>query len=136
MDARDGKRVAPKNVVMMLMHFGPLNDGIPRSTGSRRTSSASGAAWIATNGKTIKGTWRKESLTAPTKFYNPAGKQVTLTAGQTFINVMPLGTKVTITKGAPPPASTPAPIASPCPAARRQRAASPSEGPPFRPTGR
>ena len=114
-DAATKRRVAPKNVVVMLMRFGPLNDGHPQKHRLEATVVGSGAAWISTNGKTIKGTWRKKSLTAPTKFYNAAGQEVTLTAGQTFINVMPLGTKVTITKGAPPPASTPAPSTSPLP---------------------
>ena len=38
-DARDGERVAPKNVVIMLMSFGPLNDGTqqaPARGGRRR----------------------------------------------------------------------------------------------------
>ncbi len=114
-DAATKRRVAPKNVVVMLMRFGPLNDGHPQKHRLEATVVGSGIAWISTNGKTIKGTWRKKSLTAPTKFYNAAGQEVTLTAGQTFINVMPLGTKVTITKGAPPPASTPAPSTYPLP---------------------
>ena len=41
-DAATGKRVAPKNVVVMLMQFGPLNDGHPTSTASRPRSSAAG----------------------------------------------------------------------------------------------
>ena len=114
-DAATKKRVAPKNVVVMLMRFGPLNDGHPNKHRLEAKVVGSGIAWIATNGKTIKGTWRKKSLTAPTKFYNAAGAEVTLTAGQTFINVMPIGTKVKITKGAPPPAAAPSPGATPTP---------------------
>ena len=39
-DAATGNRVAPKNVVVMRMQFGPLNDGHPARIGSRPTSSA------------------------------------------------------------------------------------------------
>jgi DUF3048 family protein len=114
-DAATKKRVAPKNVVVMLMRFGALNDGHPNKHRLEAKVVGSGVAWIATNGKTIKGTWRKKSLTAPTRFYNKAGVEVTLTAGQTFVNVMPTGTLVKITKGAPPPTASPSPGTSPVP---------------------
>jgi hypothetical protein len=100
-DRGTDRRVAPKNVVIMLMAFGPLNDG-----GNKHRLEAQligrGTAWIATNGKTIKGTWRKTSMTGPTRFYDAKGKPVTLTRGQTFIQVMPRGTKVTIKDGKVP----------------------------------
>jgi hypothetical protein len=114
-DAATKKRVAPKNVIVMLMHFGPLNDGHPNKHRLEANVIGSGVAWISTNGRTIKGTWRKRSLTGPTKFYDASGNEVTLTAGQTFINVMPTGTVVTIVRGAPPPAPTPTPGVSPSP---------------------
>ena len=43
----------------MLMSFGPLNDG---SNKHRLEADVigTGTAWIATNGHTIKGTWRKD----------------------------------------------------------------------------
>ena len=120
-DASTKRRVAPKNVVILLMQFGPLNDGHPNKHRLEAKVLGSGVAWIATNGKTIKGTWRKKSLTAPTRFYNSAGQEVTLTAGQTFVNVMKTGTVVKITKGAPPPAASPSPLpgATPSPSGAR-----------------
>ncbi len=117
-DAATKMRVAPKNVVVMLMRFGPLNDGNPKKHRLEAKVVGSGVAWIATNGRTIKGTWRKKSLTAPTRFYNAAGVEVTLTAGQTFVNVMPTGTPVKITKGTPPPPA-PSPSPSPSPSGAR-----------------
>ena len=116
-DASTKKRVAPKNVIVMLMHFGPLNDGHPNKHRLEASFTGSGVAWISTNGKTIKGTWRKKTISSPTRFYNSAGAEVNLTAGQTFVNVMPTGTVVKITRGTPPPpAASPAPgSASPSP---------------------
>jgi hypothetical protein len=105
-DAATGKRVAPKNVVIMLMRFGPLNDGSKKHRLEAQVV-GSGTAWIATNGTTIKGTWKKASLTKPTRFFDAEGKQVTLTVGQTFVQVMQTGTKVTIKKGSPPPPPVP-----------------------------
>jgi hypothetical protein len=101
-DAATDKRVHPKNVVIMLMRFGPLNDGSPKHR-LEADVVGKGKAWISTNGKTIVGTWRKKSLTAPTQFFDAAGHQVTLTVGQTFVQVMPLGSSVIVKDGKVPP---------------------------------
>jgi hypothetical protein len=104
-DAADGQIVAPKNVVIMVVRFGPLNDGSAKHRLEAQVI-GSGSAWIATNGRTIKGTWRKSSLTAPTTFRDPAGNPISLTVGQTFIEVLPSSTSIRIADGAVP---TPAP---------------------------
>ena len=114
-DEADGKRVAPKNVVVMMMSFAPLNDGSKKHRLEAKVT-GTGKAWIATNGQTIVGTWKKASLTGPTRFYDKAGKAVTLTVGQTFIQVMPLGSKVVVKDGPlPVPRPTPTPAASTIP---------------------
>jgi hypothetical protein len=93
----------------MLMRFGPLNDGSHKHRLEAQVT-GQGTAWIATNGTTIKGTWRKASLTAPTQFFDGAGRQVVLTVGQTFINVLQTGSAVTLKAGSPPP---PEPVRGP-----------------------
>jgi Protein of unknown function (DUF3048) N-terminal domain/Protein of unknown function (DUF3048) C-terminal domain len=115
-DESDKRRIAPKNVVVMLMHFGALNDGSHKHR-LEATVVGSGPAWISTNGKTIKGTWKKAGLTKPTLFFDKDGKPVTLTIGQTFIQVMPYGSPMSFKKGSttPPPGSSVSP--SPTPAA-------------------
>jgi hypothetical protein len=110
-DAATGQRVAPSNVVVMLMSFGPLNDGHPNKHRLEAKVVGSGKAWISTNGRTIVGTWKKVSLTAPTQFFDAAGDPVTLTAGQTFVQVMPLGSTVTVKDGTDTP-PTPSPSGS------------------------
>jgi hypothetical protein len=115
-DAGTGRRVAPSNVVVMLMSFGPLNDGHPDKRRLEAKVVGSGKAWISTNGRTIEGTWTKASLTAPTRYFDAAGQPVTLTVGQTFIQVMPLGSKVTVQDGTDtPPPPSPSPGASQVP---------------------
>ena len=98
----DGQRVAPKNVVIMRMSFGPLNDGHPGKLRLEANVIGSGKAWIATNGKTIAGTWKKTALTAPTQFFDAQANPVTLTVGQTFIQVMKQNSPVSIKDGALP----------------------------------
>jgi hypothetical protein len=105
-DAGTKQRIAPRNVVVMLMAFAPLNDAKGRLEAQY---TGSGVAWIATNGLTIKGRWKKASLTAPTLFFRSDGQPVTLTAGQTFVNVLQTGTVVTIRAGSPPPPPSPPP---------------------------
>jgi hypothetical protein len=94
------------------MRFGPLNDG----TNKHRLEAdvvGSGRAWISTNGRTIRGTWKKTELTAPTRFYDADGKQVTLTVGQTFVQVLQTGSPVTIEPGEEVPVPTRIPRVEP-----------------------
>ena len=104
-DANDGERVAPKNVIVMVVSFHPIGDKKHRLEADLI---GSGRAWISTNGRTVKGTWKKSSFTGATKFFGPDGKAVTLTVGQTFIQVLPRGWSYTITPGSDtPPTTTP-----------------------------
>ena len=93
--------VAPKNVIVMVMSFAPLNDGSKKHRLEAQFI-GSGPAWISTNGKTIKGTWKKTSMKSPTRFLNASGDPVKLTVGQTFVQVMPRGSKITIKDGKVP----------------------------------
>ena len=89
-DAADNQVVAPKNVVILRMFFGALNDGHPDKHRLEARNVGKGEAWIATNGVTVKGTWKKASATAPTRLFGPDGEEITLTVGQTFIQVLAL----------------------------------------------
>ncbi len=114
-DAATKQRVAPANVVVMWMVFGPLNDGSAKHRLEAQLT-GTGKAWIFRNGTTIKGTWKKASITGPTRFYDASGKPVTLTIGQTFVQVVQTGTVVKVVAGKAPPLSTaPSPSASPTP---------------------
>jgi Protein of unknown function (DUF3048) N-terminal domain/Protein of unknown function (DUF3048) C-terminal domain len=101
-DRVGGAIVAPKNVVILRMSFGPLNDGHPQKHRLEAKDVGKGVAYIATNGYTIKGQWRKASPTAPTKLFDQNGNPVTLTAGQTFVQVIALNYTFSIKAGQPP----------------------------------
>jgi hypothetical protein len=104
-DIADGKVVAPKNVVILRMFFGPLTDAHPEKKRLEAADVGHGQAWIATNGVTVKGTWRKASPTAPTLLFGPDGEPITLTVGQTFVQVLALGYDYSIKNGSLPAAS-------------------------------
>jgi hypothetical protein len=103
-DAADGQVVEPTNVVILRMHFGPLVDNNPAKHRLEAADVGHGEAWISTGGVTIKGTWKKASVSAPTLLFDASGNPVTLTAGQTFVQVLPLTYPFSITNGhfAPP----------------------------------
>jgi hypothetical protein len=105
-DAATGVQVAPKNVVIMLMKFGPLGHGFNHGRLEAQVV-GQGTAWIATNGTTINGTWRKASLTEPTQFFDSYGQPVVLTVGQTFVNVLETGSTVTLKAGITPSVALP-----------------------------
>jgi hypothetical protein len=94
------------------MFFGPLNDNHPAKKRLEAADVGHGEAWIATNGVTVKGTWRKAAPTAPTLLFGPDGEPITLTAGQTFVQVLALSYDFSIKDGALPAASA-SPGASP-----------------------
>jgi hypothetical protein len=116
-DASNKARIAPTNVIVMFMRFGPLNGGDSKGR-LEADYIGSGPALISTNGKTIRGTWSKKSMKGPTRFFDKAGNPVTLTIGQTFVQVVRAGTKVTFVNGkvpAPSPSPSGSPAASPSP---------------------
>jgi hypothetical protein len=100
-DAGSTVRVAPTNVVIISMAFAPLNDGSAKHRLEAQLAGR-GTAWIATNGRTVKGSWSKQSVSAPTLLFGPDGKPATLTPGQTFVQVVQTGTRITINDGTVP----------------------------------
>jgi len=108
-DAGNKQRIAPKNVIVMRMKFGPLSNSNPHKGRLEADVIGSGKAWISTNGKTIVGTWKKTAVTSPTQFFDGQGQPVTLTIGQTFINVMELTSPVSFKAGTPAVAASPIP---------------------------
>jgi hypothetical protein len=98
-DAADGKSVAPANVVVLYVPFRPLDDGHPEKGRLEADVVGTGRALIATNGAAVEGTWRKETFDGPTRLLDAAGRSASLTVGQTFVQVVPTGTDVSVVAG-------------------------------------
>ena len=98
-DIDDGGWIAPKNVVILRMRLSAIPGDRHHRLDARNVGS--GEAWIATGGVTVKGTWRKASETAPTLLFGPDGEPITLTVGQTFVQVIALSYDFEIDDGAP-----------------------------------
>jgi hypothetical protein len=107
-DTANGERVAPRNVVVLLMRFEQLPGAANVRLGRLDADVVgSGRAWIATNGTTVEGTWRKAALDAPTLLFDAAGEPVDLTVGQTFVQVIPSASYVTVADGRVPETAAP-----------------------------
>ena len=84
-DAGTNTRIAPKNVVIMRMRFGPLNDSHPGAPRPKLRSSAADSGFESTNGRTIEGTWKRSFLDRQADEVLRRGRERSpLTVGQTF----------------------------------------------------
>lgn len=83
MSAETDEQVTVKNVIVQYSTYKSI-DGykVWQMTGE-------GNADIYVGGKLIKGTWKKDSTTTPTLFFDAEGKQIVLHPGNTWIHVHP-----------------------------------------------
>ena len=111
-DASTKKTVAPKNVVIMRMHLRPAHErpadvqAPPRGQGHRQRDGVG-----LDQREDDQGHVAQEVTDRADALLRLAGHQITLTAGQTFVQVMKTTDKVSIKDGKVPPA--PRPSASP-----------------------
>ncbi|MDP8976731.1 MAG: DUF3048 domain-containing protein [Actinomycetota bacterium] len=83
-----GVQVAPRNVVVQLANY--------RNTAFKDQSGApvpeaelvgEGEAWVLTDGKMVRGRWRKTAPGAVTEYLDPSGAPIRLTPGPTWIEL-------------------------------------------------
>ncbi len=94
-DPANNQQVFARNIIVM---FQAISNDYLDASGIQRINIAnvgSGKSIVFKEGKAITGTWKKTSDTALTRFYDDAGKEITLVRGEIFIQSVPLGTAVT-----------------------------------------
>ena len=94
MDKDTGKQLASKNVAIVFAKESPANDGYPGGH-LIYTVIGSGDGLLFQDGKTVKVTWNKKDEKSMMRFYDPTGKEVSLVRGQVFVEILPIGNKVT-----------------------------------------
>jgi hypothetical protein len=101
-DAAGGARIAPTNVVVLYMSTSrPLGANGPEEIDVL----SGGKALVAHDGRVVRAWWTKASEGAPTLFWQvdasgrPTQTPAALTPGQVFVQVVPIGTTVTVTPG-------------------------------------
>lgn len=89
---RAGARVSAKNVIV---HFANYKDSAIRDRSGAAVPEAElvgkGDAWFFVDGKIVRGTWEKPSLTKPTEYKDGAGQPIVFAAGRTWIELLPPG---------------------------------------------
>jgi hypothetical protein len=95
-DPADGERVAPTNVIVLFQKFRIDTKIEPGHSRPVITTIGRGRALVFREGRVVEGTWRKKDDVSPTRVFAEDGTELHLVRGQTFIQVVPTGTKVTV----------------------------------------
>jgi len=93
-DKNNDKQLEVKNVVVVFMQESSANDGYEGGHLLYKTV-GEGKSIVFQDGKAIEGTWRRKDKTDRTKFYDQNGREIALNRGQIFIEILPVGNKVT-----------------------------------------
>ena len=92
-----GAPVAPRNVVVQFTAY--VDTGLRDRSGAAVPEGqvvGEGEAWVFTDGKVVKGRWRKTAPEAVTQYVDTAGAPVALTPGQTWVELpVPGGARIT-----------------------------------------
>jgi hypothetical protein len=95
-DPADDEQVTTTNIVVLFQKFRIDTKIEPGHSRPDITTIGTGKAWIFSEGKLVKGSWRKKSHGGPTRVYDADGKEIVLVRGRTFFQVVPPGTKITV----------------------------------------
>ncbi len=79
------KQLAPSVVVAMFVDERRAEDNYHEDI----TTVGSGDMVIFQNGYAIRGTWKKDSVSAQLRFYNESGEEIALASGQTIVEAVP-----------------------------------------------
>jgi len=94
LDKNTKKQLEAKNIIIMFAKESPANDGyegghiLYKNVGT-------GDALFFKNGQIIKGTWSRPDETTQIKFFDQNDKEISIVRGQVFVEMLPIGNKVT-----------------------------------------
>ncbi len=94
LDKNTGKQLEAKNIVIVFAKESAANDGYEGGhilyglTGT-------GDAIVFQNGNAIKATWKKADPETRMKWYDENDKEITIVRGKVFVEILPIGNKVT-----------------------------------------
>jgi hypothetical protein len=98
-----GAPIAPQNVIVMpVQYLGGDTRASCYLCGAEAQLTGSGKVQVFTNGHEIDGTWSRPDKSKPAKLLDAAGKEITLTPGQTWVELPEPQYPVTVTPPAAP----------------------------------
>jgi len=94
----DGAQVAASNVVVMFVHEYPTRwpEDITGTLENELTLKGGGPAWVFRDGVQYFGHWERPLLDHPTVFYEQNGFIIRLTPGNTWVELVPDGLRVSV----------------------------------------
>lgn len=95
-DPADGKVVTTTNVVVLFQRFRIDTQVEPGHARPDVRSIGTGTAWVFREGRRTVGQWRKIDAAGPTRLFDENGREIALVRGRTFIQSVPLDTKVSV----------------------------------------
>lgn len=94
-EATTGKQLSAKNVVVMFTT--ETSDPDPYTPESIKLGTeGSNQAIVYEDGRAIKGTWNKPTVTSPLQWRDESGKPISLNKGNTWVEVVPIGNGVSV----------------------------------------
>ena len=95
----NGQQFQAKNVVLQIVTTqpGPYDESGPDSPDVESNTTGTGTVYVLRNGVVEKGTWSRATLSDVTTMKFANGNRITLTPGNTWFEVVPSGTAITIT---------------------------------------
>ncbi len=93
LDKNSGKALEAKNIIVMFAKESSANDGYEGGHILYKTV-GSGEMLFFKNGQVVKGTWRRDDEETQVKFFDNNNKEISIVRGQVFIEMLPIGNKV------------------------------------------
>lgn len=91
-DANDNSILTTKNIVIQIVPAA-INAGDKGRVNFPVTGE--GKVYVVRDGEVIEGVWKKVDRVSRTQFYDATGKPITLNRGTTWVEIVPIGGKVT-----------------------------------------
>ncbi|HLD02009.1 MAG TPA: DUF3048 domain-containing protein [Patescibacteria group bacterium] len=89
-DRNNGRQISVKNVIVLYMEESNANDGYPGNLHLLYGTKGKGDALFFTDGKEMKGTWRKDGREERTQLFDENNKEIEFNRGATWFTIVPL----------------------------------------------
>lgn len=94
LDKNNGKQISSKNVIIVFAKESPAYDGYEGGH-MLYGLTGSGDGLLFQDGNVIKMTWNKKDEDTRMKFFDSDDKEISIVRGQVFVEILPIGNKVT-----------------------------------------
>lgn len=96
-----GQQIQATNVVIYFVNYissgTASGEGVPDAEIPEGILTGTGAVWVFSGGRVVKGTWTRTSLTSVATYKDAAGQSIAIAPGNTWIELAPTGTVPSVT---------------------------------------